>query len=138
MRGAAEADGVVDDGRRWWFVGADTWPTEHSYAASNGRAALAAYRRDLTEAERAGGRSVREIAVILRCAKLQVTGGPMSTPEAYERDLGWALATEVTRWTSDVAHTPVTSVADCKPRLSDEQIAAVRADVLRRFVSTTS
>lgn len=138
MRGAAEADGVVDDGRRWWFVGADTWPTEHCYAAPNGRVALATYRRDLTEAERAGGRSVREVAAILRYANLQVTGGPMTTPEAYERDLGWALAAEVTRWKSDVAVTPVTSVTDCKPWLSDERIAAVRSAVLRRFVPATS
>lgn len=138
MRGAAEADGVVDDGRRWWFVGADTWPTVHSYAAPNGRAALAAYRRDLTLAERAGGRSTREVALILRHANLQVVDGPMTTSQAYELDLGWALADEVLRWKSDVALTPVTSVADCKPWLSDDRISAVRAAVLRHFVSTTS
>jgi hypothetical protein len=59
--------------------------------AANARAALAAYRRDLTEAELANGRSKPETAEHLRAPQLIVVEGPLSTPEAYERELGWAL-----------------------------------------------
>lgn len=133
----AADDDVVDDGRRWWFVSARTWPGILAYSAANARAALAAYRRDLAEAEVANGRSKRETTAYLQAAQLIVVDGPLSTPEAYERELGWALAWEMCRWTTDVPRAPVT-VAACRPRLSDEKVASIRTQVRRAFVSTTS
>jgi hypothetical protein len=130
---AASDDDVVDDGRRWWFVGARTWPGTMAYPAASARAALAAYRRDLAEAEVANGRPKRETAEYLRAAQLIVVDGPLSTPQAYERELGWALAWEMCRWTVDVPQAPV-MVDACKRRLSNEKIERIRAQVRRSFI----
>lgn len=102
-------------------------------AATNARTALSAYRRDLLKAEVANGRSRRETVAWLRGAELHVVNGPLSTPEAYERELGWALAWEMCRWSTDVPEAPVTEQA-CRPRLSDERIARVRDQVRKTFM----
>jgi hypothetical protein len=48
-------------------------------------------------------------AAYLQAAQLIVVDGPLSTPEAYERELGWTLAWEMRRWTPDVPRAPSNS-----------------------------
>lgn len=128
----AEEDGITDDGRRWWFIGADTWPTVTSYAATSARSAIAAFRRDLADVERYNGTSRRETTAFLQACRLHVVAGPLTTPEAYELDLGWALAWEACRWTSHVPRSPATP-EQCKPMLDDRQIESVRANTRRAY-----
>lgn len=89
---------IPDDGRTWWIVGADTWTGVQIYEARNGRAALAAYRRDLFEAERANKRTVRDARDLIDAANLHVVVGPIGTRQAYEFDLARAYADELERW----------------------------------------
>lgn len=123
---------LVDDGRRWWFVGAKLWPSIMPYAAANARAAIVAHRRDWIEAEVANGRSRREATDLIRASGLYVVNGPLTTPEAFERELGWTLAWEMCRWTPNVPTAPVL-VEACKGRLDEKTIAHITAQVRSTF-----
>lgn len=131
---------LTDDGRTWWVCGANTWPGVHLYEARNGRAALAAYRRDLTAAERADGRGIRHTQQLLTASGLYVVAGPLTTPQAHELDLAMALAEEATRWTSDHYEVPIENpmsapgVQDMFRRITPEKAARIRAHVLAAYL----
>lgn len=124
---------LTDDGRRWWFLGAALWVGVHPYAAVNARAALAEYRRDLTAAEIANGRSRRETAEYLWGAGLCVVDGPLSTPAAFAREFGWALAWALCEWSADVPVAPATP-EECTARgMAVEKVERIRVNVLGTF-----
>jgi hypothetical protein len=133
----ARPDGLVDDGRRWWFLGARLWMGVHPYAATSARAALAAYRRDIIDAEVSNGRSRREATEFVRVAELHVVDGPLSTPAAFDRELGWALGWALSDRTADIS-VPVgpATVEDCLARnMPAEMVERIRASVLLMFTS---
>lgn len=123
---------LIDDGRKWWRCTGTLWMGVHTYAAPNARAAVAAYRRDLTEAEVSCGRSRRETVHWLRLAQLHVVDGPWTTPEAYELDLGWELAFELTRWT-DLEPVGPAPLELAQERLGEDKVAAIATQVRKRF-----
>jgi hypothetical protein len=130
--GVAAADGIANDDRRWWFLGAKLWPSVIPYAAPNARAAPAAYRRELLEAEVAGGRSRRESVAWVQSGRTARGERAALHARRVRAGAGLGLASEMCRWTSDVPQAPATEAA-CKPRLTDDRIAAVRDQVRRSF-----
>lgn len=127
-----------DDGRRWWFLGAKLWSGIHMYQARNARAALASYRADLFDAETMNGHSKRETRAYLSAAELGVVQGPVNTRQAFEIELGLALAEEIVsggiRSGRDVAMGPAT-LADCDPWVDQHRIDVIYHAVIRRFVN---
>ena len=77
---------IPDDGRTWWLVGSETWGSIHIYEARNGRAAIAAFRRDVVAAER-GSYPVRTTRETLARAGLHIAAGPIRTRRAFEYHL---------------------------------------------------
>lgn len=135
--GIAEQDGIVDDGRRWWYISAIFWSaTLHVQDAPNRRAALAAFRRDLIDAEVANGRSRREATALARVAGLKVVEGPLTTPAAYEREVGWAWAWKACKFTDLIPSTPATE-AEVWPHVEAEDAARIRDGVRRMFLATS-
>lgn len=136
--GRTSTNPIPDDGRRWWLVASDVWGSVHTYQAPNGRAAIAAYRRDLTAAERHNGRSVRDTRDWLRAARLHIAAGPIGTRQAYEHDLAAAYAHRLSRWQQfdiEVAFNPgADAVAELAGRLPAEAAARIRRDVRARYL----
>lgn len=123
-----------DDGRSWWFCGANTWDGHYLADAPTARSALAQYRRAVIEGERSGGRTRRDAEEIARVAGLHIIDGPVSTPIAREREFGWALAWAI----CDKSRTRVSplapaTVADAAGWLTDHEIQVLRANVDRVF-----
>lgn len=127
-----------DDGRQWWFLGSKLWMGVHPYAAANARAALAAYRRDLTDAELANGRSRRYTAEYLRAAELYVVEGPLTTSQAYERELGWSLAWELCERHADIScpASPATAEECIARGMAADKVERTRAAVLTVFAGS--
>lgn len=130
--GIAEEDGIVDDGRRWWYIGAVIWPTLHLYPGPNGRTALAAFRRAIIDAEIAKGESRRSAVAFVQAAGLHVDCGPLTTPQAYEHEVGWAWAWASCHFSTDVPNTPAT--AEQALPFDLDKAARIRADVRRIFL----
>jgi hypothetical protein len=126
------ADDLSDDGRRWWFVGSVLDQSIAAYEARSGRSAVAAMRRDVVDAEVANGASQREAVARVQAAQLHVVDGPHTTPEAYERELGWALAWEMCQWSTNVPLTPA-SVEDAVPQLGAAKVERIRQQVLSLY-----
>lgn len=130
---------VTDDGRRWWVVGAKTWPGTHIYEARAGRNAVAAYRRDLIAADTgSGGFSLRHATDIARAAELHVVAGPLTTVIAYQHDLGQALADEVCKWKNYDITAPIGPIhpddmARAVQVLGIETVERIRRQVLAHY-----
>jgi hypothetical protein len=124
---------VTDDDRTWWLLGANLWTGTHLYAAPTAKAALAAYRRELTLAER---RSVRDR---LSAAGMHVVAGPVGTVDAFQHDLASCYAEELTRWKdwSLVVPFPCTPLqtVDVAAQLPPERAARIRAAVRGRYLT---
>lgn len=135
---AADQRTVVDDGRIWWLLGAASWSGVQLYEAATGRAALAAYRRDLYDAERAGGRPVRETRRLLTASDLHVVAGPITTVAAYQFDLARAYADLLERETRcDVSvpfPTTVLVTVDLAERIDPGKAAHLRARVRAAYL----
>jgi hypothetical protein len=134
---------VIDDGRRWWVVGAKTWTGTHLYEAPAGRNALAAYRRDLIAADHNNGFSLRHATEIARAAQLHVVAGPLTTVIAYQNDLGQALADEACRWTDYDLTAPIGPIlpddmAKAVRVLGIETVERIRQQVLARYTKAKS
>jgi hypothetical protein len=115
---------LTDDGRTWYVC----------------RAAVAAYRRDLTAAERADGRSVRHTRELLSASGLHAVAGPLTTPQAYELDLAMALADEATRWSTDEYTVPLENpmaapgFQEMFRRIAPAKAARIRVHILTRYL----
>jgi hypothetical protein len=131
--GIAAQDGIVDDGRRWWYIGAKSWPSIHPVAAVNGRMALAQFRRDIIAAELFNGESRRAAIDYVRAVGLYVIDGPLTTSQAYECEVGWAWAWALCKFTADVPLNHATE-AILQPHVSAEQAARLRAQVRTLFL----
>ena len=137
---AAVDDGrtVTDDGRTWWLLGADLWPGVHLYCHPSAYSAIAEYRRDLTDAERANGRTVRDVRDWLTAARLHVVAGPMTTVDAYQYDLARAYADELERFkdfTIDVgAEISPLAATDLAARIDRGKAARIRALVRAEYL----
>jgi len=131
---------ITDDGRRWWLLGATTWSGTHLYEARNARAALAAYRRDITTAERANGLSVRDIRYLTRASNLRVVAGPLTTVEAFQDDLARYYADALERQYHRAVDIEVASPAvpmtavDLAERLDPAKAAMIRREVSARYL----
>lgn len=98
---------VTDNGRRWWLLGGVLWTGLNLYAAPTERQAIAKHRRDLMAAERAGGRSIRDVTYWIQAARIRAVAGPLTTVAAYEYDLVCGYATALDKWTTETTLVPV-------------------------------
>lgn len=133
---------LTDDGRRWWVCGAVTWDGLFLIDAPNKRAALAQYRRMITDGERANRTPWREIHAVLANAGLSVHETPLTTPHAFMLDLAQALGHEATRWSTgreviipaiDNLDAITEAVALLTAELGIEKAGRMRAQVLARY-----
>lgn len=135
--GRTSTNPIPDDGRTWWILSSDAMEPQ-VYEARNGRAALAAYRRDLTAAELVNGRSGRETRQWLAVAGLRVLAGPFGTRKAYEFDLAQRYAYAITRFKDFDIDIRPDAAGDCLPefqaQLSAEDAARIRRDVRARYL----
>jgi hypothetical protein len=123
-----------DDGRRWWFLSANLWTGIHMYQAPNARNALARYRADIAEAEQLNGRSGRETKAYLAGAGFHVVWGPFGTHQAFEIELGMALANAIcdNGPGRHVAFSPA-ALHECHPWVDQRKIDVIYAAVTRHF-----
>lgn len=122
------------DQRRWWLVAASNIGRTHLYEAINGRGAIAAFRRDLRDAEHANGRSRRETDLWLR-GNTFTAQGPLTTGQAFDIDFGWALSFAIDRW-SPIRHDPDAGMTAEDARrwgLTDERIESIRRQVVAKY-----
>lgn len=135
--GRTSANPIPDDGRTWWLVGSETWGSVHTYEARNGRAAIAAFRRDVMAAER-GNYPIRVTRDSLARAGLHIAAGPIGTRQAYEYDLASAYASRLSRWQQfDVEAAVDPGAETCNElaaRLPAETAARIRQDVRARYL----
>ncbi|MEU0078434.1 hypothetical protein ABZY58_11105 [Micromonospora tulbaghiae] len=122
------------DQRRWWLVAASSIARTHLYEAPNRRSAIAAFRRDLRDAEHGNGRSHRETNLWLR-AQTFTAQGPLTTEQAFTIDFGWALTSAVDRWAAIEHGSNACATADDARRrgLSDDTIERIRRQVASRY-----
>ncbi|MER7331794.1 MULTISPECIES: hypothetical protein [unclassified Micromonospora] len=133
------ADTGNGDQRRWWRVAASNVGRSHLYEAPNQRAAIAAFRRDLSEAERTNGRSRRETDLWLRANDFTAQG-PLTTAQAFAIDFRWELAAAIDRW-SPLQHDPDSGVTEEHAQrygLSDERIERIRQQVATKYTQASA
>lgn len=137
---------LSDDGRRWWVCGAATWESLTLIPAPHKRAALAAYRRMLTDGERANRTPVREIRDVLAHAGLTVRQTPLTTPDAFMLDLAQFLGYEATRWSTgrevilpaiDNPAAVAEAVDLLTAEVGEEKAGRMRAQILDRYLEGT-
>lgn len=131
--GIAEEDGIVDDGRTWWYIGAIIWPTLHVVQAPTARAALAQFRRAIIDADVAKGESRSSSIKFVQAARLYIADGPLTTSQAYEIEVGFAWAWASCKWTTMVPTGPM-SAAEVWPDLSTEDADRIRAAMRDLFL----
>jgi len=129
---------IADDGRRWWLLGAESWTGTHLYAARNSRSALAAYRRDITDAGRANGHTVRDVRYLVQASHLRVAAGPLTTVEAFQYQLARSYADAIEQFSDHIIEVacpaiPMTAV-DLAERLDPAKAAMIRREVAASYL----
>jgi hypothetical protein len=130
------ANGVTDDGRRWWVVWGNCFAGPWLIEARMARSAVASLKREMADTDvRANGWSRRDAVEFVRVQHIHEHGGPLTTSEAFLLDVGWTLAHETTRWDSQrvEAGGPIRNLAEVERYLAPDVTARIIEGVAAQY-----